>query len=377
VGEVYSAAAMIKTLVNYDTTSCNSNLEFIRFIEDYLAGHGAAPHLFYNAAGDKANLFATIGGEGGGGVILSGHSDVVPARREQWSGDPFQCVEKDGRLYGRGTCDMKGFLGTVLAAVPEFTAARLRKPVHLAVTYDEETNLAGAFQLAPQIAAMGIRPEAVIIGEPTAMTVINAHKGHSQFRVHVAGVEAHASQTHRGVNAIAAAAKLISFLEQLAAEARAAGAEMLPTEPGYATINVGAVSGGTQINVVPGRCSFDWEIRTIPSFDAGALVQKFRDYAQTLTPAKVRHETLLQVPAYAAAPDSPAVALAAKLTGNRRPRAVTYSTEAPCYRQAGMPAAICGPGSIDQAHKPDEFIAVSEVAACENFLRKLMRECAG
>jgi len=368
---------MIKKLVNHDTTSCNSNLEFIRFVEDHLAGHGLTPHLFYNDAGDKANLFATIGGDGGGGVILSGHSDVVPARREQWSGDPFQCVEKDGRLYGRGTCDMKGFLGTLLAAVPEFTAARLRKPVHLAVTHDEETNLAGAFQLAPQIAAMGIRPEAVIIGEPTAMTVINAHKGHCQFRAHVAGVEAHASQTHRGVNAITAAAKLISFLEQLAIEARDAGGELPAAEPGHTTINIGTVTGGTQINVVPGRCSFDWEIRTVPSFDAGALVQKFRDHAQTLAPAKVRHETLLQVPAYAADPDSPAVALAAKLTGGGRPRAVTYSTEAPCYQQAGMSAAICGPGSIDQAHKPDEFIALSEVAACENFLCKLIAECAG
>ena len=386
-GRRYDAREMVERLVAFDTVSANSNLALIDFVVDYLADHGVAARLSHDEDGRKANLFATLGPENtDGGVVLSGHTDVVPVADQDWSSDPFTVVERDGRLFGRGTADMKSFLAVALALVPEMCAAPLTTPIHLALSFDEEVGCLGVPRLLRQIAEAGLAPGLVIIGEPTEMRVINAHKGISGFRTEVTGLEAHSSATHRGVSAIMAAARLVSFLEALGEEL--AGR---PGDPGFTpphtTISVGTIEGGTALNIIPRHCRFLWEFRPLPGFDGSEIVARFAAFARErvlpgmrarYADAAIKTTTLAAVPPLAERDDSPAVALALALTGDNRAGVVSFATEAGLFQQAGIPAVICGPGSIAQAHEPDEFIARNQIAACEAFLRRLIaRLCAG
>ena len=378
----YSPVEMIKALVAFDTTSRESNLEMIRFVEQYLEAHGIESTLVFNDDQSKANLIATVGpATSRGGVVLSGHSDVVPVDGQDWSSDPFQVVERDGRLYGRGTCDMKGFLAVALALVPEFKSSKLRVPVHIVLTYDEETDCSGAARLMQELPESGLDPHAVIIGEPTQMRIVNAHKGQCTLETVVIGREAHSSEPHLGVNAIELAVRLIEYLRTLSGENASLPYQLEGATPPFTTINVGAIHGGQQFNIVPAECRFEWEIRAVPGHDVEEMVAKFNRYADSLVAnlgEKSAHATITTTMTCANAPffpqtDSPAETLVKSLIGSNEASALAFGTEAPCYQQAGMSVVVFGPGSIAQAHKPDEFIALEQVDACVEFMRRLMK----
>lgn len=378
----YSPVEMITALVAFDTTSRESNLDMIHFVEEYLNGHGVESTLVFNEDKSKANLIATIGpATPRGGVVLSGHSDVVPVDGQVWSSDPFQVVERDGRLYGRGTCDMKGFLAVALALVPEFQKCNLQSPVHIVLTYDEETDCSGAVRLMQALPETGLAPRAVIIGEPTEMRIANAHKGQCTLETVIVGREAHSSAPHLGVNAIDIAVRLITYLTTLAHEIESLPYFMDGATPPFSTINVGTISGGQQFNIVPAQCRFEWEIRAVPGHDVEEIVTQFNAYARDLLaqlPGEFPEATINTTMTSATAPffpqdDSPAETLVKSLAGSNEAGAISFGTEAPCYQQAGMSVVVFGPGSIAQAHKPDEYITLEQVQSCVEFMRRLMK----
>lgn len=377
----YSPTEMIEALVAFDTTSRDSNLEMIRFVEDYLKGHGVKATLVFNHDQSKANLIATIGPAiTRGGVVLSGHSDVVPVDGQIWTSDPFRVVEREGRLYGRGTCDMKSFLAIALALVPEFQEVGLEAPIHIVLTYDEETDCSGAVRLMQALPETGLAPRAVIIGEPTEMRIINAHKGQTTLETVIVGREAHSSAPHLGVNAIDVASRLIAYLATLSEEMQTLPNSMDGASPPYSTISVGTISGGQQVNIVPAQCRFEWEIRAVPGHDVDATIARFNAHADQLSAElrarfpEVSINTVVTstVAAFFRQDDSPAETLVKSLAGSNEAGATAFGTEAPCYQQAGMSVVVFGPGSIAQAHKPDEFIALEQVDACVAFMRRLM-----
>lgn len=381
----YSPVDMIKALVAFDTTSRESNLDLIHFVEDYLNDHGVESTLVFNDDKSKANLVASIGPDTAqGGVVLSGHSDVVPVDGQDWSSDPFQVVERNGRLYGRGTCDMKGFLAVALALVPEFQKSKLRAPVHIVLTYDEETDCSGAARLMHALPEAGLAPRAVIIGEPTEMRIVNAHKGQCTFETRIVGREAHSSAPHLGVNAIDIAMRLIAYLRAVAVEIESLPQRLQGATPPYSTINVGTITGGQQVNIVPAECRFEWEIRAIPGHDVDDIVARFNAYAaelvtefsQNFPGAAIETSMTSAVAPFVRQDDSPAETLVKSLAGSNESGTVAFGTEAPCYQQAGMSVVVFGPGSIAQAHKPDEFIALEQVDACVEFMRRLMKRLA-
>ena len=381
VAKCYSPVEMLAELVGFDTTSRVSNLGLIRFVEAYLASHGVRSELVYDAEGGKANLVATVGPDVRTGVVLSGHSDVVPVDDQVWSTDPFELVLRDGKLYGRGACDMKGFIATVLSLVPEFKASALQIPVHIVITYDEETTCGGAQRLMPELLEMGFAPRAVIVGEPTMMQLVNAHKGVCAVQTRVTGQAAHTSMPQLGVNAIAVAAELIAYIGRLQQELVARPSPLPGFDPPHTTLTVGLIDGGTQFNIVPGECRFGWDIRFVPGDDPLELVARVDQYAASLLPqmqavtpgADIQSELLHQGRAFEPDDDSAAVALVKAVTGVNQTLAVGFATEAVYYQQAGMPVVVYGPGNIEQAHKPDEFISVDQLQRCEAFLRNLMQ----
>ena len=385
-GEVYTPIDMIKALIAFDTTSRDSNLALINFVQEYLAGHGIDSTLIHDDTGEKANLFATVGPKDVAGIALSGHTDVVPVDGQDWTSDPFSVVEKDGRLYGRGTADMKSFFAIGLALVPEFLAQPLAMPIHFALSYDEEIGCLGAPRMIDKLGDMAAMPMACIVGEPTNMAVVNAHKGVYGFRTTVSGLEQHSSATHRGVNAVQNAARLIAFLTDLAEEMRDERAEAdSGFEPPYTTIHVGTVQGGTAQNIVPRECSFSWEYRLMPGADADEIRDRFNAYVETrILPAMhavstetgVATEAGAMVPGLVPEDGSPAEELVLKLAQRNATEVVAYGTEAGQFQEAGVPTVICGPGDIAQAHKPDEFIELSQVEQCIGFMRRLKEVCA-
>ncbi|HUU65676.1 MAG TPA: acetylornithine deacetylase [Methyloceanibacter sp.] len=371
------AEDLLAKLVGFDTTSVKSNLALIGFVRDYLDGHGIASTLVSSADGAKANLYATIG-EGDGGIGLSGHSDCVPVTGQNWTNDPFTLTKRDGRLYGRGTCDMKGFIACVLASVALFKSRALSEPIHIIISYDEEVGCAGVRPLIARLGADLPRPRAVIIGEPTFMTVIDAHKRIDVYRTKVTGKEAHSSLPALGVNAISVAAELIGEIDHMVE--RSAATENDPRfEPPYSTMSVGVIEGGTAANIVPQHCAFRWQVRSLPDRTVGAAKHDLAAFADTLLPkmrevtkhAAIETEGQTSVPAFTAAPQSDAVALALALTGANRTSAVSYATEAGLFEAAGCPAVVCGPGDIAQAHAADEFVSVTQIEACLKFLADL------
>ncbi|MBT6274962.1 MAG: acetylornithine deacetylase [Chromatiales bacterium] len=372
---------MIKRLVGHPTVSRDSNMFLIEDVQSYLAALGIDSKLVPNEEGNKANLYATVGPQVEGGVVLSGHTDVVPVDGQPWDSDPFTIVERDGRLYGRGTCDMKSFFAIALALVPQMQEAGLKRPIHFALSYDEEIGCKGAPAMIERLAAELPTPRAVIVGEPTSMGVVNAHKGMVGMETTVTGFEAHSSQTHRGVSAVMIAARLITFLDDMAQE-RAAGTPSTDGfEPPYTSIHVGTVAGGTAANIISRQCRFKWDVRPIPQDDPQDILDRFHAFCDELRPAMQRIapqadiQTIVHVAAPALRPeatDGRAEQLAKQLTGRNEVSVVSYGTEGGQFQEAGFSAVICGPGSIDQAHQPNEFIELSQVDACIGFMQRLI-----
>jgi acetylornithine deacetylase len=375
--------ALLDRLVAFDTTSRDGNLPLIEFIEDYLKSFGIPSIRVDFEPGRKTNLYATIGPDIDGGIVLSGHTDVVPVDGQDWSSDPFTVSERDGRLYGRGTCDMKGFIAVALAMVPAFKAAALRKPIHFAFSCDEEVGCIGVRPLVAHMKAHLKKPAAVIVGEPTLMQVVNAHKGAVTFATEVTGHEAHSSLTDRGVNAIMVAGELIGEINRIEKDMRERGDPSRRFDPPYTTVHIGLIEGGTAKNIVPRRCSFKWETRLLPDADPREVPARFDRFARILEPRMkavaedtgIRNDTINTVPGLRPETDSPAEHLALHLAEANGTHAVSYCTEAGLFQEIGIPSIICGPGSIEQAHKPDEFIAISELEKCEAFMQRLIRHC--
>jgi acetylornithine deacetylase len=383
----YSAIEMIKKLVSFDTTSRLSNLDLIHFIADYLSSLGVEAHLIHDKGGEKANLYATIGPRDVPGIVLSGHTDVVPVDGQAWDSDPFEVVEKDGKLFGRGTSDMKSFIAIALAMAPDFAGAKLRTPIHFAFSFDEEVGCLGAPLMIRKMDQFGAKPRAVIVGEPTMMSVVNAHKGVCSFHTTVRGLEQHSSEPHRGVNAVAYAAELVHHLSMIGADMRDRHAQPdSGFDPPYTTVHVGTIQGGTAQNIVPRHCKFSWEYRLMPGEDASEIRRRFQTHVDEVVLPKmhavdkstgIETEVRAFVPGLMPEQGSPAEALVLALARKNTTGVVAYGTEAGQFQEAGNPCVVCGPGSIAQAHKPNEFIDLGEVRACEIFMRRLLDEvCA-
>lgn len=366
-------------LVAFDTTSHKTNIPLIRFVEDYLCEHGVTSQLVPTADGEKASLFATIGPPGISGIALSGHTDVVPVTGQAWDTDPFTVVERDGKYFGRGTADMKGFLACVLAAVPDFRSRSLKTPLHLAFSYDEEVGCTGVRPMLDEFGSRITRPVMTIVGEPTSMRVVDGHKGPVRWLVEIKGRAAHSSMSHLGANAITAAAALIGELHRIENDLK----QLAPDhrfEPPYPTLQVTVIEGGNATNIVPVSCRFQFDVRAMPGLDTAAIEQRVRQFAETecLPPmravapeADITVTQVNNVPPFEADNASGVVALALQLTGQNETFAVSYATEAGLFQAAGSPSVVCGPGNIAQAHTANEWIAASELDACMAFLDKL------
>ena len=380
MSDSYTPQEMLERLIAFDSISHKSNLPIADFIADYLAGHGIAAERVDNEDGSKTNLFATIGPEGAPGIALSGHLDVVPVENQTWTSDPFILREADGKLYGRGTCDMKGFIACVLTAVPDFIAVDLKHPIHLAFSHDEEVGCIGVRALIKQFGAHLPRPAIVIVGEPTEMKVVAAHKGIHAFETEIVGRAAHNSMPQIGVNAIEFGARFISELERLAAEL-AKRADGQNFDPPHTTLTVATISGGEAVNIVPQSCRIAWQFRNVPATDPDEIPRRLEEFAQAkLLPAMqavseeaaINTRKLNEVPSFAAREGSEAISLALKLAQENELLAVPYGTEAGLFEAADAPAVVCGPGRPPQAHTADEFIELEQMAECSAFLDRLI-----
>lgn len=377
-----SPRQILDRLVSFPTVSRDTNLPLIDWVEGYLESHGVTAHRVWNEDRTKASLYAHIGPEVAGGVVLSGHSDVVPVDGQVWSSDPWTVTERDGRLYGRGTCDMKGFVALALAAVPLALAADLKRPLQLALSYDEELGCTAAPPMIAEMARSLPRAAAVIVGEPSRFSVVTGHKGGTGFKVHVKGYEVHSSLIHTGVSAIMAAAPLIDFANRVnaanAARPPAALAQMF--DPPWTTLHVGMIRGGTAHNITAADCRFSCEIRVVPGEDIEDWVAAFEGQVaqavaamQTIRPETgITLERFFSVPPLRPETDGAAEALARRLTGDNGLHVVSYGTEAGQFQAEGYSAVVCGPGDILQAHQPDEFLEISEFDAGWSFMQRLV-----
>ncbi|MEI5682127.1 MULTISPECIES: acetylornithine deacetylase [unclassified Mesorhizobium] len=375
---------MLERLVAFPTVSSDSNLELIEFVKAYLAEHGVSSTVIFNEDGSKANLFATIGPMAPGGVVLSGHTDVVPALEAGWTNSPWLLTERNGRLYGRGSCDMKGFNALALAAVPDMLVADLKAPIHIALSYDEEVGCKGAPSLVEKMAETIAVPRAVFVGEPTRMRVVNGHKGIVAFNTHVRGHAVHSSRIDTGVSAVMIAARLVTWLDDTLADNSRRPAPGT-FEPPYTTLHCGVINGGVAGNIVAESCSFITDIRAIPQETGQGFRDRFEHFARTeiepamkaITPnSGIEIEDLSSVPGLAPEPDGNAEALALALTGANDTAVVAYATEGGIFQNAGWSTVVVGPGDIAQAHQVDEYIEVEQLAAGERFIQRLIAELA-
>lgn len=374
---------ILTQLIAFDTTSRESNIPLIAWIESYLDQFDI-PHLRVDyEGGRKTNLYATIGPDVDGGIVLSGHTDVVPVDGQKWATNPFDLVENAGLLFGRGSADMKGFIAVALAMAPHFKSLKLKRPLHFAFSCDEEVGCRGVRPLVQHMRDHLKKPSAVIVGEPTSMQVVNAHKSAVRFATEVTGHESHSALTDKGVNAIMVAAEVIHEISRLREELIEIGDPTGRFDPPYSTIHVGMISGGTAQNIVPLKCSFGWETRLLPGADRDFVPDRIELLQQKLEPAMkavapsagvatTKHN---DVPGLAPERDSPAEALALHCSHSNGTHTVSYCTEAGLFQEIGIPAVVCGPGNIEQAHKPDEFIAVEQLRKCEAFMRRLGEKC--
>jgi len=380
-----TAADILTKLVAFDTISHKTNLPLLDWVEAYLTGHGVASHRIYDETGEKANLIATIGPADVPGIILSGHVDVVPVEGQAWSTDPFEATVIDGRMYGRGSSDMKGFCACVLAAVPDMVAADLATPLHIVLSYDEEIGCIGVRGAIREIADWPIRPRACIVGEPTMMQVVLGHKTKRSIRVTVRGKTGHSSLAPNYVNAVEYAARLTVFISDMGRELAATGAVDPLYDVGHTTAHVGMLHGGTQLNIVPDEAVFDFEFRSIREDDADAMVEQVVAFARdTLEPAMravdpdtgIEFETLSGVDGLDTAPEADIVAFAKSLPQRNDHAKVAFGTEGGLFQtMADIPTVVIGPGDIDRAHKADEYITLDEIAAGSAFIERLVDRC--
>ena len=382
--QLASALRILDDLVGFDTVSTKSNLPLVEHVEAYLASHGIAFTRVPDETGTKAALFATVGPSVAGGVVLSGHCDVVPVAGQRWTGDPFTLRRDGDRLHGRGTCDMKGFDAVALAMLPELAKLPLRKPVHLLLSYDEEVGCLGSL---PTIARLGIdlpRPAMCLVGEPTEMKVVNAHKSIATYETTVRGRQAHSANPRLGGSAVHAAALLVAELDRFGETLEAEGDGTF--DPPYSTVHVGVIAGGSARNILAGECRFEWEFRGLPGVDQALAIRHFDRFVETrVLPRLRRHapeaeietERDIAVPPLSAEPGSPAEVLAKRLARSDAVTTASYVTEAGQFQGSGIPTMVCGPGSIRQAHQPDEYVEVGQTEAALAFLRRLGEEMSG
>ncbi len=376
---------ILADLIAFDTVSCNSNMALIEYVCAYLAGFGVHAHVLKAKDQPKANMVATIGPNVPGGVVLSGHTDVVPIEGQDWSKPAFELSEENGRLFGRGTADMKGFLAVALAHVPAFVAANLQTPIHLAFSFDEEVGCTGVQEMLPFLSGHIALPRLVVIGEPTSMQVATAHKGQYVAKTRIIGREAHSSRPDDGVNAVVVAAELIRYIDGMAADARESGPFDDAFAPPHTTFNIGPISGGSAFNIISNRCEFDWEFRFLPEEDGPAKIQKYLDHIDSIVLPGMRarfpecdisNEVWAYLPPLKAEPGSDGESFAMNLAQRNASTVVAFGTEAGHFQGLDFPTVVCGPGDIAQAHKPDEYIAISELQACSRFMVRVMEAMA-
>jgi len=371
--------AHLADLIGFATISGQNNLDLIDFCAGLLEPLGAKLDVSKSADGRKANLFATLGPDADGGIVLSGHTDVVPVEGQDWSADPFSAAEKDGLIYGRGACDMKGFIACCLAMAPDFAARQGDTPIHLAFTYDEEVGCLGAGVMLDALAASGRKPAICIIGEPTSMRVIEGHKGCHEYTTRFTGLEGHSSDPDKGVNAIEFAIRHAAELYAVAEDLKGRAPHNSPFSPPWSTMQVGQMTGGIAHNVIARECAMVWDFRPINEADADFAMTRMRTSEDRLRSemqarfagADIRTETVGAIAGLEPATISEARDLAVRLTGNSDIGSVSFGTEGGLYQNAGISTVVCGPGSIEQAHKPDEFIAVDQLGACLKMLERL------
>lgn len=377
--------AILADLIAFPTVSSDSNLAMISYLADRLDAVGARVHLMADPTGQKANLFATLGPEVDGGIVLSGHSDVVPVTDQDWSTDPFTLVDRDGRLYGRGTCDMKGFIAATLAMAPEFARQVRNRPLHFAFTYDEETGCIGAGHLAAALQERGLRPGIAIIGEPTEMRIIEGHKGCFEYSTRFQGLEGHGSDPDKGVNAVEYAVRYVGRLLALKDRLRSLAPPGSRFDPPWTTVNVGAVHGGSVHNVIAPKAHVDWEMRPVQASDAALVKDDLRRYCdEVLLPAMravcpdaaIETETIGEVAGLIPVDANAARLILSELTGQNHADVVPFGTEAGIFQAMGMDVVVCGPGSIAQAHKADEYLSRDQLRRCLDMLRRLGDRCA-
>src|SRR5262245_8623979 len=381
------AIHFLERLVAFAPVSARSNLDLIQWIRDHLGSHNVPSELVPAPDGQpKANLWASIGPDAPGGLVLSGHTDVVPVEGQPWSSDPFTLTRRDGRLYGRGTADMKGFIALCLALVPEMKARPLKVPIHFAFSYDEELGCLGAPHLIAELGRRFPKPALAIIGEPTELRLGTRHKGCYSFETEVIGRDATSSQTQKGANAIVAAAEIVAELARLAEELKTSPFNDANFEPPYPTINIGRIEGGTAVNIIARRCMVSWDFRATPGADSALVLPKLAAFVDRQALPRLRRvapessivtRPKAQIPPLADEPGGAAETLVKFLTGANQTVGLAFATEAGQFQQAGLSAIVCGPGSIQQAHQPDEFIEVSQMQAGEAFLRKLIAWAQG
>lgn len=372
---------ILAKLISFDTVSRHSNLALIDYIQDYLQSFGIESRLVPNAEKTKTNLYATVGPNTAGGIILSGHTDVVPVDGQDWHTDPFELVEKDNKYFGRGTCDMKGYLAICLAAVPAMQKANLKRPIHFCFSYDEEIGCIGAVDLVNEIVENLPPVSAVFVGEPTSMQVANLHKSVNSMVTKITGVEAHSSKLNLGVSANLAAAKLINFLsDELDHYQANPQLDLTSLEPNYSTLNVGTLHGGNASNIIPKYCEFSVDLRTVPQDDPAVCIASYKEFSGQVEQQMQAKNPICKIDIIdrAAAPglapeiDGEAEKLALAWSANEKAIAVAYGTEAGLFQKAGYSTIVCGPGSIDQAHRPNEFIEIEQVEKCALFIEKLI-----
>jgi acetylornithine deacetylase len=370
---------MLRKLIAFPTVSRDSNVALIEFVRGTLAQYEPSVRLTYDDERTKANLFATLGPRGEGGIVLSGHTDVVPTEGQDWHTDPFEMVEKDGKLYGRGTSDMKGFIACVLAALPGYMKRGLETPLHLAFTYDEEVGCIGVGRLIADLKRAGVRPRSCIVGEPTEMRPVIAHKGKKGYRCTVRGLAGHSAYAPHGVNAVEYAAEAVAFLKGLERRYVGEGPFDRGFDVAHTTIHTGVIRGGTALNVIPHECVFDFEFRHLPGDDPDRILQELKDYIARLEPemravhpgAGFTIEPLSAIPVLDTGPESEIAGLAQELSGSTGIAKVSFGTEASQFHRAGIPTVVCGPGSIREAHKPNEYVTLEQIERCDRFLARL------
>ena len=371
---------LVTRLIGFDTTSRNSNLELIEFIRGFLEDYGISSELVFNAERTKANLFATIGAKDRGGFALSGHTDVVPTDGQDWKTDPYQVEQIGSRLYGRGTSDMKSFIAVCLTKTPQIIEKNLELPVHFSFSYDEEIGCIGVRTLLDVLEQRANKPRACLIGEPTGMAVVRAHKGKISRRCTIHGLESHSGLAHRGVNAVEAAAEIIAILKKYARRFRDEGPFDEEFDPPYTTVHTGTIRGGTALNIVPKLCEFEAEIRHLPTDDPDLVWNEMQQYIdheilpemRAVTPdAQIEWEEISAIPELLSS-DENLVGLAKQIAGTTETACVSFGTEGGLFEEIGVPSVVCGPGHIDQAHKPNEFIEIEQLKRCERFMDDLL-----